>query len=61
MIDNQDKIALLQNFPEGATQLRQNNIVNKHATIAVSQIFSYKWIKGWMLLSKKLVRNHVFN
>ena len=35
MIDYQDKIALLQNFPEGATQRRQNNIVNKHATIAV--------------------------
>ena len=35
MIDYQDRIAYLQNFPEGANLRRQNNIVNKHATIAV--------------------------
>ena len=53
MIDYQDRIAYLQNFPEGANLRRQNNIVNKHATVAVSQIFSYKWIKGCVLLRLK--------
>ena len=63
MIDYQDRIAYLQNFPEGANLRRQNNIVNKHATVAVSQIFSYKWIKGCVLLDaiiKKISTNSCF-